>query len=281
MNNTTPLAGFLLALTAAAPMQAIAAPDFVSCHRCTDSQARRAAEGAVPMTHPPGVYDVYVVDTPNNKLRRFVVTAEREAGFTLNHGAQRTPERRYLREFRTGRSEWVYVRDAAKPGIEIPPGFPVDNAEQVIGSAFNQTVISEQINQHIPSRIGSLFGSMLQLFRQIFTFEIQIEVGFPDGSTALFYLDRVDSITSGHMFVYQYKPGSARDSDGNAIPDSPESLANYQGRFTTEPNWERFKRRASRYGADLRRLQELEPARLPAHSICVRDDQSRIYCWNN
>lgn len=279
MNMTTRFGGLLLAASVAAPGVAAAEPSFISCHGCSAQQTKRAAEGAIPMTRASGVYDVYVANAPGNRLRRYLVTAEREPGFHVNIASERTPEQRYVKQFREGRAEWVYVRDAAAKGIVIPPGFPVDHAEQVIGSEFNQRVISEQINQHVPARIGSLFGSALMLLRQIFTAQIVIEIEFPDGSSALFYLDRVDSLTSGHMFVYRYKPGSAVDSDGNAIPDSPASLANYRATFTTEPNWERFKRRAQMYGADLSELRFFEPIELPAHTICARQDAGEIFCW--
>jgi hypothetical protein len=281
MNITTRLGGLLMAASVAAPVAAADDPGFISCHGCGAAQSRRAAEGAVPMTRPSGVYDIYVADAPGNRLRRYLVTAEREPGFHVNVASERTPERRYVREFKSARAEWAYVRDAAAKGIVIPRDFPVDHAEQVIGSEYNQRVISEQINRYIPARIGSLFGSALMLLRQIFTAQIVIEVDFPDGSTALFYLDRVDSLTSGHMFVYRYKPGSAVDSDGNRIPDSPASLANFQGRYTTEPNWERFKRRSQMYGADLDELLLIQPIPLPAYTICARQDTGHIYCWSH
>ena len=201
MNLAYSLGGLLLATAITMPLAQAAEPSFVSCHGCNDSQARRAAEGAIPMTHPPGAYEVYVVDAPGNRLRAFRVAAEREPGFSMNFGTPMTPARRLVREFKAARSEWTYVRKGTASGIEIEAGFPVDHAEQVIGSAVNQRIISEQINQHWPARVGSLFGSALMLLRQIFTAEILIEVRFPEGSTALFVLTPVDSITSGHMFV--------------------------------------------------------------------------------
>ena len=280
MNLAYSLGGLLLATAITMPQAQAAAPSFVSCHGCSDSQARRAAEGAIPMTHPPGAYEVYIVDAPGNLLRAFRVAAEREPGFSMNFATRITPAKRLEREFKTARSEWAYVRKGTASGIEIEAGFPVDHAEQVIGSATNQRIISEQINRHWPARVGSLFGSALMLFRTIFTAEILIEVRFPDGSTALFVLTRVDSLTSGHTFVYLYKKGSARDSEGNAIPDSPESLANFQGDYWSETNFERFKRRAERYGAQFEeRLRTRK--QLPAHTVCARDDQDNIFCWHN
>jgi hypothetical protein len=280
MNLAYPLGGLILATAMTLPVAEAAEPSFVSCHRCSDSQARRAAEGAIPMTHPPGAYEVYVADAPGNKLRAFRVAAEREPGFSMNFGTPMTPAKRLAREFKTARSEWAYVRKGTASGIEIEAGFPVDHAEQVIGSAVNQRIISEQINQHWPARVGSLFGSALMLFRQIFTAEILIEVRFPEGSTALFVLTRVDSITSGHMFVYRYKKGSARDSEGNAIPDSPESLANFRGDYWSETNFERFKRRAERYGAQFdERLRNHDF--MPAHTVCAWDNRDNILCWHN
>lgn len=279
MNRTIRLGGLLLAATLAGSAQAAPAPAFVSCHGCTAEQARRAAEGAVPSYRPTGDYPVYTVNTPGNELRAFLVIVEWESGRSSATARRMQPEQRYVREFREARNEWLYVRSAISRGIEIPKGFPVDDAEQVIGSDFNQTVISEQINRHVPSRIGSLFGSALILFRQVLSVSLVVDVNFPDGSSALFELVRIDGLTSGHTFVYRYQTGSARDSDGNRIPDSPESLQNFRGTFTTFDNLERFGRRSERYGALWELAWQLSRQRLPATLVCVREVGGRITCW--
>jgi hypothetical protein len=279
MNRTIRLGGLLLAATLAGSAQAAPAPAFVSCHGCTAEQARRAAEGAVPSYRPTGDYPVYTVNTPGNELRAFLVIVEWESGRSSATARRMQPEQRYVREFREARDEWLYVRSAISRGIEIPKGFPVDDAEQVIGSDFNQTVISEQINRHVPSRIGSLFGSALILFRQVLSVSLVVDVNFPDGSSALFELVRIDGLTSGHTFVYRYQTGSARDSDGNRIPDSPESLQNFRGTFTTFDNLERFGRRSERYGALWELAWQLSRQRLPATLVCVREVGGRITCW--
>ncbi len=56
MNLAYSLGGLLLAAAITLPVAEAAEPSYVSCHSCSDSQARRAAEGAIPMTHPAGAY---------------------------------------------------------------------------------------------------------------------------------------------------------------------------------------------------------------------------------
>ncbi|MGB5586798.1 MAG: hypothetical protein WBN78_03425, partial [Gammaproteobacteria bacterium] len=249
-----------------ATVHAAGAPQIVACHQCSESRARLTAEAQVPRSWGPGVYDVYVVDSSGGKLRRYRVTSEFEGRLWDKYAMPRSPAANYKGWFAQGRSEWLYAKNAAKPGIVLGNDIPVRSAEQVIGSAFNQMVVSEQINRNIPARVGSLFGAALSMFRTIFTDEIFIEVGFADGSTAIFVLDRIDSPNSGHMFVYVYKPGSARDSDGNAIPDSAGSYDPYDGSFSTEYNLDLFMRRSRLYDADfLDPLDNLET--LPAHFI--------------
>ena len=254
-------------------------PAIVSCHNCSDRRAELTAEAQVPYSAPAGVYDVYVVDTPQNLLRLYRVTAEREGRLAENIAARRTPGNEYRGYFRTSRGEWDYVAAGLKPNIVLPRSFPVRSAESVIGSEFNQIVISEQLNAHLPTRIGSMFGAALMMLKTVFSSPIFAEVEFPDGSRALFTLERIDSLTSGHMFVYRYKKGSAVDSDGNRIPDAAAAFDNYQGVFTEEQNLDRFRRRAEMYGVewpDGFRVKDL-----PAHTVCVRDDQGQAFCWHN
>jgi|GEM_PF-2781384 len=273
------LLGAVTALTLIpAVAQAAGETQIVSCHGCSENRARATAEAAVSRSWGPGVYDVYVVDTPGNRLRRYLVTSEFEGRLWEKYAMARTPGADYRSWFGQARSEWVYVNAAAKPGVVLGNDVPVRSAEDVLGSAANQMVVSEQINRSIPARIGSLFGAALRMFRTIFTDEIFIEVGFTDGSTALFILDRIDSPLSGHMFVYVYKKGSARDSEGNAIPDSVAAFDTYDGRFGSAYNFETFRRRARMYGADgLDPIRNFQP--LPAHVVCASGSGGTVKCW--
>lgn len=262
--------------TLAAPAEA-ADPAIAACHGCSDVRAKSTAEAQVPRTAAAGVYDVYIVDSPGNRLRLFRVTAEREGRTAFNFAQPRVPSSTYQRYFNTSRGEWDYVRQSLKPNIVLPRDFPVQSAETVIGNAYNQTVVSEQLNRHVPTRIGSLFGAALAMLRTVFTSAITAEVAFPDGTSALFVLDRIDNLTGGHTFVYRYKPGSARDSDGNTIPDSVSAFDNYGGRFSTGGNLARFRDRAKMYGVE---WPEGFREELPSYTVCVRDDEGNAYCWH-
>ena len=274
------ISAFAALLLVPAAAQAASQAQIIACHGCSESRARLTAESQVPRSWGPGVYDVYVVDTRGGKLRRYRVTSEFEGRLWDKYAMPRSPASTYQSWFSQGYSEWLYAKNAAKPGIVLGSDIPVRSAEQVIGSASNQMVVSEQINRSIPARIGSLFGAALSMLRTIFTDRIFIEVGFADGSTARFILDRVDSPSSGHMFVYVYEPGSARDSDGNAIPDSAAAYDPYEGVFSSEYNLDLFLRRSRMYDADfLDPLNNLEL--LPAHFVCAWDDGGQVKCWRH
>ncbi len=250
----------------------------VACHGCSDRRALLTAEAQVPNSARAGVYDVYVVDTPGNRLRMFRVTLEKEHRTVERFTHERSPSTEYKGYFTLSKGEWDYVKAATKPNIVLPRNFPVRSAEAVFGSEFNQRVISEQLNRHVPTRIGSLFGSALVMLRTIFSSTILAEVEFPDGSLALFRLERIDSLTSGHMFVYRYVPGTAVDSDGNRIPDSAAAFDNFQGSYSEEANLSMFLRRAEMYGVDW--PDGFVPQKVPAHTVCVRDDEDNAYCWH-
>jgi len=262
-----------------APAATAADPAIVACHGCSDRRAMLTAEAQVPDSARADVYDVYVVDTPGNRLRLYRVTLEKEHRIAEKFTRERSPSSEYRDYFKRSKSEWDYVNAATKPSIVLPEGFPVGSAESVFGSEFNQTVISEQLNRDVPTRIGSLFGAALMMLRTIFSSPILAEVEFPDGSRAIFRLERIDSLISGHMFVYRYQPGSAVDSDGNRIPDSPSAFDNFDGRYSEQTNLSMFMRRAEMYGVDW--PAGLEPATLPAHVVCARDDQNNAYCWQH
>jgi len=270
---------FLLGASGHAVMALAEDPVVVACHGCSDRRAMLTAEAQVPDSARAGVYDVYVVDTPGNRLRLFRVTLEKEYRTAEKFTQTRSPSPEYRAYFSQSKDEWDYVSAATKPNIVLPPDFPVRSAESVFGSEFNQTVISEQLNRHVPTRIGSLFGAALMMLRTVFSSPLLAEVEFPDGSRALFRLERIDSLTSGHMFVYRYLPGSATDSEGNRIPDSPSAFDNFEGRYADDGNLSMFLRRAEMYGVDW--PEGFRPQEIPAHTVCARDDENNAYCWHH
>lgn len=275
----------LLALLAAAwasPEALADEPRIVSCHGCSDSQAKLTAQSQVPLSSPAGVYEVYVVDTINRRLRYYKVVAEREPGWKRNYARLRTAPPDYQGWFDQALGERDYVIAATKPSIVLPADFPVQGADEVFGNAFNQTVISEQINRHAPTRIVSaLYGSALLVLRNVFSLRLQVEVGFPDGSTAKFELVSIDSLTGGHAFVFEYVEGSARDSDGNRIPDSADAFDPFEGYFSEDINISRFLLWAQRYNATWPNDKTIIQLPVPNHIVCVRDDSRQIFCWHH
>jgi hypothetical protein len=281
MNKRLIICLTLYITTFSVPLTASTEPIIVTCHSCTAKRAKLTAAAQIPMRWRAGVYDVYVVDNPGRRLRLYRVTAEREGWDSYNFVMAATPSSEYKHYFNQAMSEWDYASQAMKANIVLDPAFPIQSAEQVFGSAFNQTVISEQININVPTRIGSLFGAAFQIAGAVFKINVKINVliQFPDGSTALFELVRLNHLTSGHFFVFEYRKGSALDNDGNRIPDSVASLENYQGTFSTPHNWSRFQSRAEIYGAKF--LRDFQNQRLPAHSVCAIDAKGAATCWHN
>ncbi|MGI9263756.1 MAG: hypothetical protein ACR2QU_02430, partial [Gammaproteobacteria bacterium] len=223
----------LISASLAGPLAANADPVVIACHGCSGKKAKLRAGEQVPMSWPAGVYDVYVVDNPGNRLRLYRITAEREGSDKFNYVVSRKPSAKYRGYFDQSMREWNYVSRALEANIVLEEDFPVQNAEQVFGNALNQTVISEQINISVPARIQSLFGAALQIAGAVFKVNIKLHaiIQFPDGSTAIFELVRLNHLASGHFFVYEYREGSALDSEGNRIPDSAVSFRNYGGTF--------------------------------------------------
>ncbi len=254
---------------------ASAAPAIVSCHGCTDSQAKRAASAQVPISARAGVYDVYVVNSPAQKLLRFRITAEREPGMRRNYARKATPAAGYKREFNNWVSAWHGVRNELKPGVRLPADFPVGSATEVFMSRSQERKVAQALNRDLFVLIGGLAGSTLQTVGEaVFSARVFATVEFPDGTTAIFDIVGVDPLDGDfEMLRFEYRKGSARDSEGNAIPDRVAAFDSHEGTYRVRDNLDRLVQMIRLFGITIR-----EEPKLPSTIVCVRTAAER-YCW--
>lgn len=268
-------AGVAIAVLGFWGQAASAAPAVVACHGCSSERAKRVAEAQVPMSAPAGVYDVYVVNTPGRVLWRYLVTAEREHGLRENFAHRRKPAVTYARAFSDWQAAWVGIRDQFKSSVRLPDDFPIRSVTEVFLSRANQSTVSRALNRDVFVWIGALAGSALQTIGEVvFSAKVHATVEFPDGSTGTFDLVGVHSPTSGlEMFRFDYRKGSARDSEGNAIPDRLRAFDGHEGHYTVRGNLNQLLQMIRLFDVGLR-----EQPSLPATVVCVRSQHER-YCW--
>lgn len=254
---------------------ALAAPTIVSCHRCTDSQAKQVASTQVPLSAKAGVYDVYVVNSPARKLLRFRITAEREPGMRRNYARRATPATTYVREFESWVSAWHGIRNELKASVQLPADFPVASATEVFMSRSQERKVTQALNRDLFVLIGGLAGSALQTIGEaVFSARVFATVRFPDGTTAIFDIVGVDPLDSDfEMLRFEYRRGSARDSEGNAVPDQVAAFDHHEGTYRVRGNLDRLVQMVRLFGITMR-----EEPKLPSTVVCVRTAAER-YCW--
>ena len=254
---------------------ALAAPAIVSCHGCTDSQASRAASAQVPMSARAGIYDVYVVNSPARRLLRFRITAEREPGMRHNYVRSATPASSYRNAFEDWVSAWHGIRSELKAGVRLPADFPVASVTEVFMSRSQERKVTRALNRDLFVLIGGLAGSALQTVGEaVFSARVFATVRFPDGTTAIFDIVGVDPLDSDfEMLRFEYRKGSARDSEGNAVPDRVSAFDNHEGTYRMRGNLDRLIQMIRLFDVSIR-----EEPKLPATVVCVRTAAER-YCW--
>jgi hypothetical protein len=254
---------------------AVAAPVVASCHGCGEDRMRRSAEAQVPLSAPAGAYDVYVVNSPARALRRFRVIAEREPGLRLNYARKSTPAQAYRQEFETWVSAWHGVRSASKAAVLLPADFPVRSVTEVFMSRAREQEVSRALNRDLFVVIGGLAGATLQTIgKAVFSAQVFATVEFPDGTRAVFDVTGIDPLDGDlEMLRFEYRKGSARDSENNAVPDRVGAFNNHEGTYRVRANLDRL--------VQMIRLFDIKMGDrpvLPSTVVCVRTGNER-YCW--
>lgn len=215
-----------------------------------------------------GVGDRLVFDFHNGEVRSFLVSVDRDAPRLFGQPPPLQIEEQLVQAedreaFRAIAAVWRANRGSLKFNIELGPGdfgYPAGllanrNASYVVMRPSYRfqvglAVATWGLGQSGPW--GASAGELIAITRatiltvaEVFTGQVQIRVRvvFPDGSSAVFVIDR------SHSQEARYEPGSARDSDGNPLPDpyNSQTLAG-QHVFTSEDNLRRWLELAEFFG---------------------------------
>jgi len=267
------LAGLVLALAMA---QAAAAPVVTSCHGCSESQARRTAEAQVPLSSRQTWFDVYVVNTPGRALRRYIVQVDRSGGFPVAMAWPEAPEPAWQREFDAHADAWHSVSGLAKSGFDMPPDAPVKSVTEVFYSAAEVDAVSSLLNDNFSNFAGSVVASTLKLLPGVaWSARIYVTVHFADGTSGQFQLTDVElDDPDMHVFKFRYVQGSARDSEGNAIPDRLESFYGFAADYLEPYNRMLFDRQVLIYSVRLK----VAPSFQRKTVVCVKTEDE-VVCW--
>ena len=210
-----------------------AAPVVIGCHNCSNAQYKTAAENAIPMYFAPGRYNVYVVDRPKSVLKRFLIWAEREPGFSFNFARSRTPSRAYQQEFDNNLALLAQLgAEIATQNdfYELPGDFEIESASEVYNNVLAQNAFNQYFNSEFSFfKVIAVITSVMDVFWDI---NYYMDVLFPDGSTATYEVYRVNG-NSENRVEWRYVPGSARDSEGNRIPERVADFDNFHARYDT------------------------------------------------
>lgn len=207
-----------------------------NCSDCSDPQAQSAAVQAAPRTIF-GPHDVYVTDFEREIVRKFTVTWEFDAEFrewesTVSTSATEPYIAHEFAQIVTAMKTDIRSLEAGK----LVPAEIVGSAYDVVHSSVNQQRVASYIidNMTIWESIGAPVFVPLSIFRKIVDLNLTISVTFADGSTAKFALTGLDGSLGELTYVFELLDDSARDADGNVIPDSAADAAPFDGRFTSE-----------------------------------------------
>lgn len=267
---------FFLASVVAFPAKAFEAP-VRPCNGCTYMQQEQLAHGFAMAT---GINHFYIYDLSNSSIHLWEVWVETEVipGEVLLISDRYTPHPQIVDYFNM--LSFVYQESNGSMVIEVNHFLGENGSNsnleilqvevdastlQLDGQAFDSAYefISSpsahvQLSQHVMSKHGRWVNPVQVLFSsanlglRIFYNEPFLAVGltvvFQDGSTLLI---RFNETTNR----FEYVPGSARDSNGNIIPDGPADFVGPTGNRVFEfpvgsgdGNITRFLHRASMYG---------------------------------
>lgn len=213
-----------------------------SCKSCSAQQAQAAALHAVPAT-AAGLHDVYVADFDREALGKYRVWVEfdTESRSWFRAATAVGAEPHVQHEF--GRVVSAMKADVAslEPGKPVPEDV-VGSAYELVHSSVNRQRVAAYIIGHMSlwESIGAPVFIPLSLFRKVVDLNLTISVSFADGSTARFVLTGVEGSVGDLDYVFELVEGSARDADGNVIPQSAAEAAPFEGTFSSESTAKRM-----------------------------------------
>ena len=208
-----------------------------ACNACSLNQKKMVAKQAVPLTHKAR-HQVYVMDFATATLMKFSVFVFYDgevnryvAPFPISQAVDPSVSGEFAAQVSAIKSAMATLRSGTKiPETVIP------SAYDVILSANAQRKLSAYVNDNLSiwQSIGLPVSVPLAALGKLVDVNFVIPVKFADGSTLKVKLSGVSGSIGNIEYLLTYVPGSARDADGNLIPDRAERAAPYVGEFGSE-----------------------------------------------
>jgi hypothetical protein len=231
------------------------------CDGCNFQQAENRALAA-------GLGDHVVLDFQYGTLWQFAISVDRDAIQIPGRPVPLTadpfePSSQDAAQFREIAGLWKQNGGSLKLDFVIQPGDPLYPSASLTGFRAHDVTFSTSIRESIGRTVASLefrgeAGRLVSGLQSLIlhaaesvagSARLRVIVRFPDGSSGVFVIDK------DHTVQAEYELGSARDSEGNIVPDQshvedgPNHLALIgDSRFENPDNARDFINRARAFG---------------------------------
>ena len=209
---------------------------WTECSSCSITQKQWAAKQSVP-ANTEGVYNVYVMDVASETLDKFSVVQFYEPEWRMYFISARSisvePEK--VTAFQAFAQDLKAFEQQASSGIDLPASV-ANSAYDMIHDSSRRNAIGNYIanNLNFFQALGAYTSIPLVAIKQILNVHVVITVRFEDGSSAIYEVSGLEgSFEEGVQITFQYQPGSAKDADGNNIPETQEEAQQFQGTFSS------------------------------------------------
>jgi hypothetical protein len=186
-----------------------------------------------------GRHDVYIMDFEGEKVQKYRVATiyePRDGGYQ-SAAIPVSTEAHIRYEFEQSVAAIKADIASFKAGTRIPEDVAA-SAFDIVHSTVVQQRVSDYVNEHLNlwQSIGAPVSVPLSALGKIVNLNFYVSITFSDGSTAKLELTGLEGSLSEIRYSFALMEGSARDADGNLIPDTAAEAAPYQGVFSTQPN---------------------------------------------
>ncbi len=220
---------------------ASAADYWEECNSCSSTQLSMKAKESVPTRE--GSYNVYLMDFESVTISKYSVSVVwmSRKGRYVAHAQAVTIESHILAEFSTQTKAISDDLAMIKAGMVVPRTV-VPSAYDLMFNSSRQGDLSDYINDNLSlwQQIGAPVSIPLVALGKIVSINIIIPVEFSDGSTMQVQLVGLEGDLFHVEYTFEYKEGSAKDPDGNIIPDSLSAAESYVGVSSSLENFERL-----------------------------------------
>lgn len=220
----------------------------ISCHNCSWAQYRQQAIASVPGNGQRTI--VYVVDRTKRRLAKYSITIENSEGTTYQRVRSINPSQNDITTFDQDLAELDEFQTAMLAETELPVHFPVFSAAKIHNN--NQALLQVQdwvnnrnlVNSYLV--LSHLFGAKL-----LENFTADVKVVFPDGSSAIFHVWRLELDFPYVEVSLRYTSGTAVGPEGNLLPDTAGDLPGFQAQFRFESSVDAFLTRMRLLGIEV------------------------------